>query len=88
MWRGHLSTPATCDGWMLPDPKPACKHVARDASNPVLLPAALPPLAFRAPQTEAEAIRCCLELRLQLYNTKIALPRAGKPMTFSHLDCA
>jgi len=38
--------------------------------------------------SEAEAIRCCLELRLQLYNTKIALPQAGKPRTFSHLDCA
>jgi len=37
--------------------------------------------------SEAEAIRCCLELRLQLYNTKIALPQAGKPRTFSHLDC-
>ena len=38
---------------------------------------------------EAEAIRCCLELRLQLYNTKIALPKSrDEPRSsFSHLDC-
>ena len=37
--------------------------------------------------SEKEAIRCCLELRLQLYNTKIALPICGQHKRFSHLDC-
>ena len=36
---------------------------------------------------EAQAVRCCLELRLQLYNTKIALPKDGGLKFFSHLDC-
>ena len=36
---------------------------------------------------EGEAIRACVELRLQLYNTKIALPRIGRAASFSHLDC-
>jgi len=37
-------------------------------------------------KNEKEAIRCCIELRLQLYNTKLALPKAATK-SFSHLDC-
>ena len=37
---------------------------------------------------EREAVRCCVELALQLYNTKLALPSSGeKEASFSHLDC-
>ena len=36
--------------------------------------------------SQSEAIRCCLELRVQLYNTKIRLPSA-ESRSFSHLDC-
>lgn len=34
----------------------------------------------------ASAVRGCLELRMQLYNTKIHLPQ-GKGSCFSHVDC-
>ena len=42
--------------------------------------------------SEAEAVRACVELRLQLYNTKLALPRVSdgtgsNDAAFSHLDC-
>ena len=39
--------------------------------------------------TERDAIRCAIELRLQLYNTKLALPRTSDSgcAEFSHLDC-
>jgi hypothetical protein len=36
--------------------------------------------------SHADAIRCCVELRLQIYNTKIRLP-STKTQSFSHLDC-
>ena len=36
--------------------------------------------------TSDEAVRCCVELRLQIYNTKLHLP-SSRSRRFGHLDC-